>query len=116
MKITLNSVRLYAYHGVLEQERIVGGEYEVTLSVTAPDDVRALEHDKLEGTINYAALYYIIRSEMAVPAALLEHIAWRIGKTVRKTFPQVQQTVVSITKVNPPLGADCKGATVMVEQ
>lgn len=115
MKITLNSVRLYAYHGVMEQERTVGGDYEVTLSVTVPDDARALEHDQLDGTVNYAALHDIIRREMAVPAALLEHVAWRIGHAVRKAFPQVQQATVSVTKLTPPLGADCKGAMVTVE-
>ncbi len=115
MKITLNSVRLYAYHGVMEQERRVGGDYEVTLAVTLPDDARALEYDELDGTVNYAALYDIVCREMEVPAALLEHVAWRIGKAVRTAFPQVQQTTVSITKVTPPLGADCKGATIIVE-
>lgn len=115
MKIHLNSVRLYAYHGVMEQERRVGGDYEVTLSVTLPDDARALERDELDGTVNYAALYDIICREMAVPAALLEHVAWRIGKAVRTAYPQVQQATVSVTKLTPPLGADSSGATVTVE-
>lgn len=115
MKIQLNSVRLYAYHGVMEQERRVGGDYEVTLGITLFDDIRALQRDELDGTVNYAALYDIICREMAEPAALLEHVAWRIGKAVRTAYPQVQQATVSVTKLTPPLGADCKGATVTVE-
>ena len=30
--ISLDDVRLYAYHGVLEQERRVGGEYSVSFA------------------------------------------------------------------------------------
>ena len=112
MTVTLNKLRFYAYHGALPQERVVGGDYEVTLRVTLPATPAACEHDQLCGTVNYADLYQLVKSEMAIPANLLEHVAWRIGKAVRSHHPEVESVSVSITKVNPPIGAACQGATV----
>lgn len=112
MKISLNGLRFYAYHGALPQERTVGGDYTVDLGVELPFSVSACQHDQLEGTANYATLYDIVAREMRQPANLLEHLAWRIGHAVRGAFPQIESATVKVTKVNPPLGATCNGASV----
>lgn len=115
MTIQLNSLRFHAYHGVLPQERKVGGDYEVSLGVELPAPVQACRDDRLEGTVDYARLHALVGKEMAVPAQLLEHVAWRICTAVLDAFPQVEHATVSLTKVNPPLGAACKGATVTLD-
>ena len=109
--IQLHDLRFYAYHGVMEQERHVGGEYLVSLRVEA-DLSRAVVSDSVADTINYAALYEVVAQEMAQPSQLLEHVAGRIGKAVMDTFPQVTGVDVTLTKLNPPMGADCAGASV----
>ena len=116
MKITQSSIRLhdmrfYAYHGVMEQERRVGGEYLVSLQVET-DLSRAVNSDSVADTVNYAQLYEVVRCEMAEPSQLLEHVAGRIGQRVLDHFPQVMALTVRVTKCNPPMGADCKGASV----
>ena len=116
MKITQSSIRLhdmrfYAYHGVMEQERRVGGEYLVSLQVET-DLSRAVNSDSVADTVNYAQLYEVVKREMAEPSQLLEHVAGRIGQRVLDHFPQVTALTVSVTKCNPPMGADCKGASV----
>ena len=107
-------MRFYAYHGVMEQERRVGGEYLVTLSVEA-DLSRAVASDDVADTVNYAQLYDVVAREMGQPSKLLEHVAGRIGQRVLETFPQVESLCVRITKCNPPMGADCKGASVEIK-
>lgn len=109
--ITLHDLRFYAYHGVLPQERRVGGEYTVTLRVDA-DLSRAVVSDDVNDTLNYADLYAVVKDEMSKPSALLEHVAGRIGHAVCRQFPMVESLTVTITKVNPPMGADCGGASV----
>ena len=109
--IELNDVRLYAFHGVLEQERQVGGEYSVSVRVDYDIEL-ATRSDNVSDTLNYALLLDIIKREMAVPSNLLEHVAGRIGKGVLTDFPEVERVEVRITKVNPPLGVRCAGATV----
>ena len=119
MKITQSSIQLhdmrfYAYHGVMEQERRVGGQYLVALCVKA-DLSRAVVSDSVADTVNYAALYEVVAREMAQPSQLLEHVAGRVAQRVLDDFPQVEQLSIRITKCNPPMGADSKGASVEIK-
>ena len=111
--IFINNMRLYARHGVLPQERAVGGDYAVDLRVHYNIN-KAIETDRLDDTISYADLCELIKQEMAQPSALLEHVAGRIAKAVMKRFPQTEKVTVRITKLNPPMGADCDGAGVEI--
>ena len=117
MKLTQAAIRLrrmtfYAYHGVLPQERAVGGEYWVDLTLYPADISAAVQGDRLDGTINYAEAYEIVRREMAQPSALLEHVGGRIAHALFAAFPALQHIEVEVCKVNPPMGAACQGASV----
>ena len=94
--IFLNEVRFHAYHGVLPQENVSS----------------AMQHDMLEVALNYATLYQLIEREMSKPSQLIEHVAGRIAECVFREFPMVASLDLTITKLNPPMGADCKGAGV----
>ena len=95
----------------MPQERKVGADFTVSLRVGV-DLSRAIESDDVEDTLNYATLYEVVKQEMAISSQLLEHVAGRIGKAVFNHFPQVESVDVVITKLNPPMGADCNGASV----
>ena len=109
--ITLTNVRFRALHGVLPQERRVGGDYLLTLRVGF-DVSRAVQSDDVADTLNYATLYEMARQEMAIPSQLLEHVAGRIGQRVLSEWPEVTTIDLTLTKENPPMGADCDGASV----
>ena len=111
--IFIQNLRLYAYHGVMPQEKRVGGHYSVDLDVTL-DLTKAVQSDKVEDTVNYAVLCDLVRQEMDIPSALLEHVAGRIAKKVCQTFAEILEVDVRLTKLNPPMGADCKGAGVSI--
>lgn len=112
-KIYLRNVRFRAFHGVLPQEGIVGNDYLVNL-VLDYDFSSAMKTDDLQGTLNYAEVYQKVREEMAVSSKLLEHVAGRIAHRLFSDFPEIQKLQLSITKVNPPMGADSDGAGVKV--
>lgn len=112
-KIYLRNVRFHAFHGVLPQEGIVGNDYLVNL-VLDYDFSSAMKTDELQGTLNYAEVYQKVRGEMATPSKLLEHVAGRIAHRLFSDFPEIQKLQLSITKVNPPMGADSDGAGVEV--
>ena len=112
-KIYLRNVRFHAFHGALPQEGIVGNDYLVNL-VLDYDFSSAMKTDDLQGTLNYAEVYQKVREEMAVPSKLLEHVAGRIAHRLFSDFPEIQKLQLSITKVNPPMGADSDGAGVEV--
>jgi len=111
--ICLNDVRLYAYHGVLAQERRVGGDYSLCVRVHY-NICKAMQTDDVADTLNYAQLLEIVKREMAKPSNLLEHVAGRIGSAVFQEFPQSEAIDLTITKLNPPMAADCAGASVSV--
>ena len=111
MYIELKELRFYAYHGVLPQERRVGGWYRVTLRV-GYDWSRAAKTDQVEDTLNYAELYQLVAREMSVPSQLLEHVAGRIATAVKTQHPDITSIDLWVTKENPPMGAECSGATV----
>lgn len=112
--IFIDSMRIYAYHGVMGQERRVGGDYEVSVWVDY-DFSHAIYSDALRDTISYADICDIIKREMAIPSRLLEHAAGMIAKSIAHTYPQAFRIKIKLTKVNPPMGADCQGAGVEVE-
>ena len=109
--ILLSDLRFHAFHGVLPQERLVGGNFMVDLRVGYPL-AQAMTFDQVDDTLNYASLYALVEREMQQPSSLLEHVAGRIAQAIAKTFPQALSIDLTLTKQNPPIGADCKGAGV----
>ena len=111
--ICLRNVRCFAFHGVMPQERQVGGYYLVTLRVGYPLE-KAMQSDEVSDTLNYAALYDLLMKEMAQPSNLLEHVAQRIAMAIETDYPLVTSIDLEVTKQNPPMGADCEGAGVEI--
>ena len=110
--ICLHEVRFYAFHGVMPQERSVGGEFLVSVKVGYPLE-KAMISDDVADTPNYAELYELVKKEMMQPSSLLEHVMGRIVEAIEKAFPEVASVEVKIKKVNPPMGSDSNGAEVM---
>lgn len=109
--VGLEGLRFHAFHGVMAQERMVGNDYRVSLRLRV-DVGKAVESDDVADTIDYSEVYRVVRREMERPSRLLEHVAGRIGEAVAARFPTVEAIDISITKTNPPMGADCDGASV----
>lgn len=112
-QIRLNNIRLYAYHGVLPQERKVGGWYNVSLVIDYPFDA-ALISDDVNDTLDYSKILEVVKDEMQKPSSLLEHVAGRIGTEIIAAFQNVTSLKVAVTKENPPMCADTGGASVVV--
>ncbi len=109
--IFIRNLRLYAFHGVLPQERRTGGWYTVSLHVHY-DVSKAMSTDNVDDTLNYAELCSLVRREMAQPSSLLEHVASRIAQSVFNSFPDTLSIDLTLTKENPPMGVNCQGAGV----
>lgn len=112
-EIFISKLRFHAYHGVLRQEKTVGNDYLVDLSMKT-DISKALESDKIGDTVNYGEVCEVVKKEMAIHSDLMEHLAGRIAGEVFKQFPCIKELTLKITKINPPLMADCEGAGVTI--
>ena len=115
-EISVNRIKVYAYHGVSPQERTVGADFYVTVSAQVEVEPSAWRDDQLEGTADYSRFVSIVRREMAIPSNLLEHVAARIASSVLAECPSVQKVSVTIEKENPPLGVLCDGVSIKLEQ
>ena len=111
--VFIKKMHFHAFHGVMEQERKVGGDYSVDVKIKA-DISNAIKTDAVADTIDYSVVYQIIKKIMEVPSALLEHVAGRMAESLFAKFPQTKEIVIRITKINPPMGADCQGAGVEI--
>lgn len=109
--VFLRGVRLYAFHGVLEQERRVGAWFVVDLRVHY-DIWKACQTDCVDDTLNYASLLEIVTREMRQPSNLLEHVAARIARRLFDEHPATTAVDVILTKENPPMGGHISGAGV----
>ncbi len=115
VEISLEEMKFYAYHGVLEQEQIVGNNFEVTLKLLA--DVRdSVFSDNLEDTINYAEIYQIVKDEMSIKSKLLEHLAGRINQRILNDYQKVKEVNIKISKLNPPFHSDLKTVSIQLSQ
>ena len=111
--VFLEDIRFHAFHGVMEQERMTGGDFIVRLKVKFPF-APSLQSDNVQDTLNYAQLHEIINKEMQTPSNLLEHLAGRIGESIFKQIPQAEEVWMKITKCCPPMGGDMVGAGIEV--
>jgi len=109
--VRIEKLRIRALHGVLPQERTVGGDYEITLRIGYPWQ-QAMESDNVADTLDYAAVYELVKREMTLPSQLLEHVAGRLVKALLHDFPQITSIDLWLTKLVPPMSADCAGAGV----
>ena len=112
-QILLKDLKIFAYHGVLPQERVVGAYYILNITLDT-DFSQAMDTDELDATVSYADVFEVVKAEMAVPSRLLEHVAGRITNALFTRFPAVTAIHLEIIKENPPMGADCRGAGVSV--
>lgn len=113
-RIILEGMRFYGFHGVNPEERALGQEYLVDLTVEM-DLGRAGQSDRLEDTISYARIYRAVRDVMeGEPRNLLEAAAQSIADRVLSDFP-VDAVSVRVKKPHPPIrGSIIESATVEI--
>jgi 7,8-dihydroneopterin aldolase/epimerase/oxygenase len=115
VKIELENMKFYAFHGHFETEQIVGNHFVAQLMLET-DDTMASITDRLEDAIDYQKLYAIIKSEMEIPSHLLEHLAGRIIEKIYCEFKAISRVSVKISKVNPPIGGEMQQVSVTMER
>ncbi len=113
--IELKNIKLYANHGCLKEETLIGSEYRVDLRVKSNLKPAALS-DKLEDTVDYVTLNAIVKEEMSQRSALLEHVAKRIIDRILIEFPNISKVDVDVAKINPPIGGNVESVNVILKE
>ena len=113
--VHLKNIQVYAYHGCLAEETLIGSAYKVQIKVWANLE-KSTQTDALEDTIDYVLLNHIVKKEMAIASKLLEHVAKRIIDAVFKQAADVRKIKVSVAKINPPIGGDVPEVRVVLKE
>lgn len=108
--ITVENIEVYAYHGVMDQERKVGNEFlvSVTLDFNAEEAMRS---DDINLTVNYAEVVRVVRDVMLEPSLLIENVTYRIIMALKEAFPTITGGFVTVTKPHPPFSTPSSGAS-----
>lgn len=110
-KIKLQNIRVFSYHGCLDEEGKIGSDYRVDLTVKG-DLSNSASSDSLGDTIDYVHLNKIVKEEMAIRSKLLETVAERILNRVLSELHLVEKVKVDVSKINPPIGGNVAMVTV----
>lgn len=114
-KISVNGIRLYAYHGCLEEEGIIGTEYEVNVDVWGKVE-DAIKTDDLQFTMDYVSINQIVEKHMAVRHKLIETVADKILTEIFERMPIVQKAQVKLAKLSPPINGDVERVSIELKR
>lgn len=112
--ISIEGMEFHSYHGCFKEERVIGTRFIVNLWFEV-DTIAAEKSDNLKDTIDYQAVYMLVKSQMEESSHLLEHVGRRILDAFHLKYPQVIRSKVNVSKLNPPLGGKIQSVNVTIE-
>jgi len=101
--ITVEGIRIFAYHGHLPEEAKLGGHFIVNVWVNA-DTLEVEKTDDLDDTIDYVKIIDIVKEQMAIRANMIEVPAKRIVDAIL-LLQKVKKVKVEVEKIQPPIDA-----------
>jgi len=112
-KILVEGIKLYAYHGCLEEEAKIGADYIVDI-IMETDFTEAAKTDDLNKTIDYVTVYEIVKKQMAVRSKLIEHVGQRIVNELKTELSALKKIEVKVTKLNPPMNGNVERVSIII--
>jgi len=111
--ITVEGIRVFAYHGHLPEEAVLGGHFIVNVWVEA-DTSEVEKTDDLKHTVDYVKIIAIVKEQMAIRADMIEQPAKRIVDAILPLH-KVQKVKVEVEKIQPPIDATFNKISVTTE-
>jgi len=99
--IHLHNLKFFSFHGVHEEEKILGNNYEVNVSVGFDPSANIIHG--LDETLDYTAIFETIKHRMAIPTPLLETIAMEVAEAIQQKYSSVAKISVAVKKLYPPI-------------
>lgn len=112
--IKINNIKLYGYHGVSKEEKILGQKFEIDVELVFQGNSDI--NDNIESTIDYSLICNDIKDEFFRDNYnLIEHLGSRI---IDKLFERYNLLYgkINIRKPNAPINATFDSVEVEVEK
>jgi len=100
MNIILKDIKLFGYHGVHPLENTCGTEFIINI-VIGTNKKQPIK--TLSDTVDYAAVYSLLKQVFSSTEQLLEVVAEKIFTAIAESFPIAAEIDISILKSNPPI-------------
>jgi 7,8-dihydroneopterin aldolase/epimerase/oxygenase len=101
MRVFIEGLDLYAYHGVPDEERAIGHRYTIDVQMDVTE--QASTTDRVQDTVDYGQIAKEVQ-QLAESAQFrtLERLAAEIARKVMEGHPTVTWISVSVRKPKPP--------------
>ena len=105
-KIWIKDLEIFAYHGVLAEEKRNGQKFYVTVSMDVDLHAAGMTDD-LDKTVNYAEVCELIRRTMQEESYdLIEAAAENVADAILLAYPQIKMVHVIVSKPGAPIPMD----------
>ena len=111
--ITVEGIRVFAHHGHLPEEAVLGGHFIINVWVKSDTD-EVEKTDDLNDTVDYVKIIEIVKQQMAIRADMIEVPAKRIVDSILPLH-KVQKVTVEVEKIQPPIDATFDKISVTTE-
>jgi len=98
--ISLHNLIFHSFHGVHEEEKILGNTFIVNVDVLFQPDGHISTIDQ---TVNYVALYNLIKTRMNASTALLETLVQDMAQLIHEFDKRIKSISITVEKKNPPI-------------
>ena len=112
-KVKVVNLKVYAYHGCLKEETIIGSEYLVNI-VAHGDTELSSKSDSIKDSMDYVMLCNIAKDEMNKTSNLLETVVYRIANRCLSEISLIEKIKVCLAKINPPINANVQNVSVCI--
>lgn len=112
--IEVTGIKLYAFHGCMDEEARIGGNYIVDVYLETDFSEAAL-NDELSKTIDYVQINAIVTTEMAIRSKLIEHVGQRIWTRLTNEINGIIYLKLKIRKLIPPINGNVDEVAICLE-
>lgn len=113
LTISLEEMKFHAGHGIYPEEKIIGNDFIVDVSIGIEDKEAVAD---LSQTIDYVKVYEIINKEMSKPTPVLESLAYSCVACIKRDFPQSKAIKIKISKLHPPMGGEIGKSSITLDK
>jgi dihydroneopterin aldolase len=116
LQINIDSLEIFAHHGLLPEEREHGQLFRFDVRMTLTECL-ACDSDDIASTVDYAAVIdRLVAAATSQTYSLLEKLAAALAEMVLSEFPVVDRVWIQVTKPSPPITHSVDGVSVSLER
>lgn len=103
IKLSLNNLQFYSYHGVKAEEQSLGGRYQVDADIWY-NPMSAVISDDVSKAVNYEEIVFSINELVSGDSYnLIETLCFEIAQEILEKFSLIEKVTVRLRKLSVPL-------------